>query len=139
MAAIITECDNARKCESHGLRGDEPATRSHNRPMKNPDKADLEAGNNLRAWRVYRQLTQQALADKIGTTASVIAMLEGGNRQLSPKWLRRLAPALGTTPGRLLELDPENLPTDILREWDDIPAPDRARALAVLQAFKRSA
>lgn len=107
--------------------------------MREPDEADVSAGNNLRAWRKYRELTQTELAERIGTTASVIAMLEGGNRQLSPKWLRRLAPALGTKPGWLLEHDPFELPTDLLRDWDDIPEENRDQALKVLSAFKRSA
>lgn len=126
------------KC--HDLRSDTKSRAPHNPgAMKTPDEADREAGNNLRAWRTYRKMTQAQLADAIGTSASVITMLEGGNRQLSPKWLRRLAPALGTTPGRLLELDPDDLPTDILRDWDDIPPENRDQARKVLQAFKKTA
>lgn len=144
MTQNITECDIkgkrnlSHKC--HTLNGDTSANKAHHQGvMKEPDEADVSAGNNLRAWRKYRELTQTELAERIGTTASVIAMLEGGNRQLSPKWLRRLAPALGTKPGWLLEHDPFMLPTDLLRDWDDIPEENRAQALKVLSAFKRSA
>ncbi len=97
-----------------------------------------EAPNHLRAWRLHRHLTQEALADKIGTTKAVIGNLENGDRGLSDKWLRRLAPALGTTPGYLLDHDPGDLPTDILDIWADVPEENRSTARAVLEQFRRS-
>lgn len=124
----------------HRLRGDESSAPPHTvKAMRTPDEADLAAGNNLRAWRTFREMTQSDLADAVGTSASTIAMLEGGNRQLSPKWLRRLAPALNTRPGWLLEHNPFDLPTDLLRDWDDIPEETRPQALKVLSTFKKSA
>ena len=65
--------------------------------------------NYLRAWREYRGLTQAQLAAMIGTEGSVISLLESGDRELSDKWLRRVAPALGTTPGFLLDYSPPDL------------------------------
>src|SRR5687768_13320117 len=72
------------------------------------------AVNHLKAWREFRRMTQEELAEKVGTTGSVISMLESGNRGLSDKWLRKLAPALNTSPGHLLDHDPNDLPTDII-------------------------
>jgi transcriptional regulator with XRE-family HTH domain len=74
--------------------------------------------NNLQAWRRYRGLTQAQLADAVGTTASMITHLESGERHLSAKWLRRLAPHLGTTPGFLLDHDPSEMPSDIFEIWN---------------------
>ena len=53
--------------------------------------------NNLKAWREFRELSQAALAEAIGTNANMIGYLESGERGLSAKWLRRLAPPLRTT------------------------------------------
>lgn len=79
---------------------------------------DKNAGPNfLRQWREYRKLRQQDLADLVGTNQNMIAYLESGERALSAKWLRRLAPALSTTPGLLLDHDPEDLDSDILYIW----------------------
>jgi len=64
------------------------------------------APNNLRAWREFRGLTAGELAKKAGTTAQIITDLETGAVELSAKWLRTLAPALSTTPGFLLDIDP---------------------------------
>jgi transcriptional regulator with XRE-family HTH domain len=98
--------------------------------------ADERPTHHLKAWREFRKLTQEELAEKVGTTGSVISMLESGNRGLSDKWLRKLAPALETTPGYLLDHDPHNLPTDIIDIWNHIDARDRPRALRVLESFR---
>jgi transcriptional regulator with XRE-family HTH domain len=98
---------------------------------------DKNAGPNfLRAWREHRGMTQEELAEKVGTSANQISYLEHGERGLSAKWLRRLAPALNTTPGHLLEHDPNELPTDILDIWAHIGKRDRERALRILETFK---
>lgn len=106
----------------------------------NVDMATERSENHLKAWRKFRRLTQQQLADAIEptTTKQVIQAIETGQRGLSDKWLRRLAPALGTTPGHLLEHDPENLPTDILDVFNSIPDENRDQALAVLKTFQKA-
>jgi len=92
--------------------------------------------NFLKAWREYRKLSQEELAEKVGTTASMISMLETEQRGLSAKWLRRLAPALNTTPGHLLDLDPETVDTDVIDIWSAIADRDKERAKQVLLAFR---
>ena len=98
---------------------------------------DKNAGPNfLRQWREHRGLTQEQLAEKVDTTANMIHYLETGERGLSAKWLRRLAPALNTTPGHLLEHDPNELPTDILDIWASISKRDRETARRILETLK---
>lgn len=63
--------------------------------------------NHLRAWREYRGLTQAQLAAVAGTQRSVIGLLESGDRSLSDRWLQRLAVALRTTPGLLMDCSPD--------------------------------
>ena len=48
----------------------------------------------------------------------MISMLETEQRGLSAKWLRRLAPALDTSAGFLLDHDPNELPRDMLDIWN---------------------
>jgi transcriptional regulator with XRE-family HTH domain len=80
--------------------------------------SDKNGGPNyLRAWRIFRGLTQEQLADLVDTNANMIQYLETGERGLSAKWLRRLAPALDTTPGMILDHDPDELDADILDIW----------------------
>lgn len=101
-------------------------------------EADPPEQNHLRAWREFRHLTQDELAAAVETNASVISLLESGARKLSPKWLRRLAPVLNTSPGYLLDHDPNDLPTAILDVWAEIPTDQREQALKVLQSFRRT-
>ena len=81
-------------------------------------------------------MTQAKLAEAVGTTGAVISLLESGDRGLSDKWLRQLAPVLGTRPGHLLEVDPADVSTDILDIWADIPEERRQQARNVLATFR---
>ena len=91
--------------------------------------------NYLRQWRDKAGLSQDELAEKVGTTKSVISLLENEKRPLSSKWLRRLAVALGTTPGRILDVNPEEANADVLDIWDHIRVKDRATAIRVLRSL----
>lgn len=62
-------------------------------------------------------MSQVELAEAIGTSHQIIGYLERGRTQLSAKWLRKLAPALRTTPGMLLDHDPHDLDTDLIEIW----------------------
>ncbi len=99
---------------------------AHGAGMGNEEKNG--GPNHLRAWREFKKLSQDELADAVGTTQSQIAHLEGGERALSAKWLRKLADALKTTPGHLLDHDPTTLPTDIVEIWLTA-SPDQRRQL----------
>ena len=99
------------------------------------DNATVEERNYLKQWRKKAGLTQQELADKVETTKSVISLLESEERPLSAKWLRKLADALGTTPGRILDVNPEEANADVLDIWDHIRAKDRATAIRVLRSL----
>ena len=58
--------------------------------------------NRIRELREARGLTQQQLADACGTTQPTIDRLEKGIRQLTEKWMQRLASALQVEPADLL-------------------------------------
>lgn len=92
--------------------------------------------NYLQAWRKFRRMSQEELAEAVGTTKAVISLLESGDRPLSAKWLRKFAPVLDTTPGFLLDHDPHELPADVIDIWNHIEERDRPRALRVLETFR---
>jgi len=124
------------KAISYSLRGDMLCRLAQTVDMTedHPDRPR----NHLKAWRLYRRMTQAQLADAIGSSKAVIGHLESGERGLSDKWLMKLAPVLNTTPGYLLTHDPEALPTDMLDLWNNIPDDKRADALAILKALSRT-
>jgi transcriptional regulator with XRE-family HTH domain len=92
--------------------------------------------NFLRAWREYRGLTQAKLAEAVDTTGAVISLLEAGERGLSDKWLRRLAPVLGTTPGNLLDMDPHDVDHDIFEIINSMSKEMQEQAKSVLKALR---
>jgi transcriptional regulator with XRE-family HTH domain len=95
----------------------------------------IEEKNYLRQWREFKGFTQEALAEKVGTTKAVISLLENEHRPLSSKWLRKLADVLGTTPGRILDVDPTEVSADVLNIWDHIAIEDRPRAVRILRSL----
>lgn len=105
--------------------------------MSDDHDFDVQYGNNLRAWREFRRMTQEELAAAMEppTTGAVVSLLENGDRRLAPKWLRRIAPALGTTPGFLLDHRPEDLPRDMMEVLNRIPLDRRKQAIAILETF----
>ena len=94
--------------------------------------------NHLKAWREFRELTQEQLAEAVGTNANMIHYLETGERGLSAKWLRRLAPALKTTPGLLLDHDPNDLDSDMIEAWASSDIQQKRRLSAVAKALIRT-
>lgn len=97
-----------------------------------------EDRNYLKEWRVYRGMSQDELAAKIDTTKAVISLLENEKRPLSSKWLRRLAEALDTQPGYILDHDPNEINSDIFDIWSRIDKIDREQAARILSTFART-
>lgn len=94
--------------------------------------------NHLRAWRKFRGLSQEQLAERVGSSKAVIGHLETGRSGLSHKWLLKLAPALGTTPGFLLDHDPNDMDAAFLDAAMQVPSESRGQALQILQTFRRT-
>ena len=59
-------------------------------------------GKNVRMWRVKRDLTQEALAEKAGLDPTYISGIERGLRNPGIKNVVRLAGALGITTAALV-------------------------------------
>jgi transcriptional regulator with XRE-family HTH domain len=94
--------------------------------------------NHIREWREFRHMTQDELADAVGCSKASIGHWENGVREVAPKWLYPIAKVLNTSPGYLLDHDPNNLPTAVLDIWADIPSEDQPKALEMLRVFKRT-
>ena len=67
-------------------------------------------GLTLLSWRRHRRLTQQDLASKAGVPRPYLSRLERDEVDPSVSLLRRLAVALGITPGTLLDTSPPHKP-----------------------------
>ena len=82
-------------------------------------------------------MTQEELAAAIKppTTGSVISLLEEGERGLSLKWLRRLAPALRTQPGWIADINPLEADTRTLELVQAVPDDKREQVIKILETF----
>ena len=58
-------------------------------------KARLEGAHPVRAWRDYRRMTLQALADVAGVSKAYVSQIEGGKRAGTAATLKKLASGLG--------------------------------------------
>lgn len=94
--------------------------------------------NYLREWRIFRGFTQQQLAEAVDTNANMIQYLESGERGLSAKWLRRLAPVLNTTSGMILEHDPNQLDSDIIEIWATASNREKRQIAEIAMAVLRT-
>ncbi|MCA9982032.1 MAG: helix-turn-helix transcriptional regulator [Anaerolineales bacterium] len=64
--------------------------------------AILDGANPIQVWRVYRGLTQQALAEQAGISPSYLSQLESGKRTGTAEVLQAIAAALNLTLDDLL-------------------------------------
>jgi imidazoleglycerol-phosphate dehydratase len=82
--------------------------------------------NNIRILRNKIGLSQQNLAQKIGTTGQQVGHLEAGRRKLTQDWMYRLSVGLECRPVDLLE------PSNILYSITPMPLGDREMRTATI-------
>jgi transcriptional regulator with XRE-family HTH domain len=61
----------------------------------------------IKEWRKARRMTQERLAETIGSTSSSVSRIETGDQPYSQDSLEMIAQALNTTPGKLLTGPPD--------------------------------
>jgi DNA-binding XRE family transcriptional regulator len=67
-------------------------------------EAELAGDHPVRAWRNYRRMTQDALADTAGISTPYLSQIETRQRTGAARLLRKLADALGVPVDLLIEL-----------------------------------
>jgi len=78
-----------------------PAAKRSAGKVKDPEMVAF--GQHLRALRLERSLTQEALADAASLHWTYIGQIERGERNLTLKNVLRLARGLGVRPGELVD------------------------------------
>lgn len=91
----------------------------------------------LREWRQDRNLTLEALASRVGSTAASISRLENRRQPYSQPLLEALAEALSCRPGDLISRPP-GASDRLAAIISDMDPEAQKRALAVIQALKDS-
>lgn len=96
---------------------------------------------HLKEWRLYRGLTQESLAEKMGTTKGTISKLERyqiygpgpGRQKINDEWLGRYCTAVAATQRELSELPETPRPIDDMLR--DASPSDQRRFRALAEAF----
>lgn len=91
----------------------------------------------LRQWREYRNLTQEALAERIGVTQGLISHLENNRTNYTRELLEALADGLGCEPADLLMRDPTD-PEAPWSIWDTLPPLQRRQVVEIMKTLKRT-
>lgn len=92
----------------------------------------------LREWRIFRGLTQQQLADKLGTSKGYLSDLERGLRRYNQDLLEKAAEELQCKPADLISRDPSDPPSqsaEIITMLDRIPARNQDIAKRMLRSL----
>lgn len=93
--------------------------------------------NYIRAWREYRRLSLEKVADRVGTSHSTLSRVERGLQPYNQLLLEALADALRCEPVDLLIRDPSD-PDGIWSIWEGLSPPQRRQAIAVISAIKQT-
>jgi transcriptional regulator with XRE-family HTH domain len=78
----------------------------------------------LRHWREYRNLTQDDLAERLGTSKASISRIEAGHQAYTQDFLEACADALRTDPASLLMRNPTDEEA-VWSLWDKAKVGDR--------------
>ncbi|MBO6901395.1 MAG: helix-turn-helix transcriptional regulator [Rhizobiaceae bacterium] len=91
----------------------------------------------IRQWRLFRNLTQEQLAERVGVTIGTISQLETGRINYRQPLLEELAWALRCRPGDLLNVDPT---TDgaFWSIWETLEPEQREQATRIIETFRKT-
>ncbi len=85
-------------------------------------------------WRRWRGLSQEALAEKLGTTAASLSRIEAGKVPYGQDFLEACAEALDCGLGDLLEHNPESADS-LWATWGKLSSGQRRLGATILQAI----
>jgi transcriptional regulator with XRE-family HTH domain len=100
---------------------------------KGPDARDIEVGRRVRAFRLARNLSQSALADRLGLTFQQVQKYEKGNNRISAGRIQTIAEIFQVPVADFFATSPE-LPQSQQNLFELV---DSAGALRLLRAYTR--
>ena len=99
-----------------------------------------QSGHYIGEWRIFRNLTQERLADRVGLSVPQVSKIENGSQGYRQDTLQAFAEALGCEPADLLRPPPTSQADELRAYVDKLDQERAARALKLLHtAFDRAA
>jgi transcriptional regulator with XRE-family HTH domain len=90
----------------------------------------------IREWRIYRNLTQERLADRLNTTKANISRIENRRQGYTQDFLEACAYALRTDPASLIMRDPLDKDS-IWSIWEQAKPGERRRIIALAREIAK--
>jgi transcriptional regulator with XRE-family HTH domain len=90
---------------------------------------------HLKGWRKFRDLSQEQLAELIGTTKATISRIENRKQNWDQAFLQAASEALRCDPRDLMMRDPSQ-PHSLWSILDQLTAPERQQAERLIVAIK---
>ena len=90
----------------------------------------------IRAWREYRGLTQEQLADRLSTTKANISRIENLRQGYTQDFLEACADALRTDPASLIMRDPSD-PAGFWSIWDQAKPGQRRQIIEIARTLTK--
>lgn len=113
-APVFAYCEHVRKRRVRNMHADNRRGLSQHANMAKRDlgPVDYEAlreasGWYAAAWRDFKKITQQELADEVGSSRGQVSDLEtGAKTRYNRDWVKKFSDALGVRPGFLIDVNP---------------------------------
>jgi transcriptional regulator with XRE-family HTH domain len=91
----------------------------------------------IKEWRKFRQLNQEQLAERIGTSVASVSRIESGKQPYTQDFLEAAAGVLNTSPGSLVMRNPEG--DDALWTlWEQAQPGERQQLIEMARVIVRS-
>ena len=88
----------------------------------------------FKEWRVHRGLSQERLAERLGTSVASVSRIEAGIQPYGQDYLEALADTLMTDPASLLIRNPES-DDAIWSIWDHAKEGDRRKIVEIAKTI----
>lgn len=91
----------------------------------------------IREWREYRNLSQEALGERLGTSGGSISRIESGAQPYTQDTLEALAEALMTDPASLIMRNPNDHDA-IWSIWEKAKTADRQKIIEIAKTITKA-
>jgi transcriptional regulator with XRE-family HTH domain len=88
----------------------------------------------IKQWRIFRDLSQEALGERLGTSGGSISRIENGQQPYTQDTLEALAEALMTDPASLLMRNPTDEDA-IWSVWESAKEGDRRKIVDIAKTI----
>lgn len=97
----------------------------------------MEQRHFIRAWRKYRGLTQDQMAERVGVDKSYISKIENGKKRYDQPFLEAAAEVLRCEPADLIMRDPAGAEA-IWSIWEQLTPQARDQVVEIAKTFKKA-